>query len=87
MGKGGEIHTLLRNGCHELGLDIHSDGLVNLESYYDELLRWSRRMNLIGKNLSAEDIVADHFLDSLLLLPHFRKTQSSLARQSSQCIQ
>lgn len=78
MGKGGEIHSLLRNGCHDLGLDIHSDGLVRLEAYYDELLRWSRRMNLIGKNLSAEDIVADHFLDSLLLLPYFRKTQSSL---------
>ncbi len=78
MGNDGIIQSLLRDGCHELELDIDRDGLAKLETYYLELRRWSRRMNLIGKNQSAEAIIADHFLDSLLLLPHFSKQQSSL---------
>ena len=78
MVKNGEVQSLLRAGCSELDLDVDGAGLVSLEKYFLELIRWSRKMNLIGKNQDTGDIIANHFLDSLVLLPYLRKKQSFL---------
>lgn len=73
-----EIQAMLRDGCSELKIEVTDEGLGRLESYFHELKHWSRRMNLIGKSQDSEDIIANHFLDSLLLLPQLREKQSTL---------
>lgn len=78
MIEDGEIQTLLSDGCRALDIGVSAESLVHLETYYNELRRWSRKMNLIGKSQSAADIIANHFLDALILLPHFRKGPCSL---------
>lgn len=61
--------AFLQQGDRELGLDLTPGQRADLCRYYQELDRWSRKMNLVARAPMAE-ILTTHFLDSLTLLPH-----------------
>ena len=49
-----------------------------LYEYFLELKRWSRKVNLISKSATDEEIVEKHFLDSLALLNLLKLPSASL---------
>lgn len=58
----------LELGLQRLGLTIPLAAKEQLLLYFSELKKWSQRINLIAKASDAE-IMENHFLDSLTLLP------------------
>jgi 16S rRNA (guanine527-N7)-methyltransferase len=66
---GTDFHALLKAGCERLGLELGNDVVERLFVYFEELKRWSRKINLIARETREEDIIESHFLDSLTLLP------------------
>lgn len=60
--------SLLQQGLDSFGLALDDNGVDRLFLYFNELKKWSRKINLIAKNTSDEEIVEKHFLDSLTLL-------------------
>jgi 16S rRNA (guanine527-N7)-methyltransferase len=67
--SGVDSRTLLKGGCERLGLKLENAAIDRLLIYYEELKRWSRKINLISKETTDEQIIENHFLDSLTLLP------------------
>ncbi len=68
--KGFEFVEGLRSGCEVLGLpDLDAEAEERLLTYFQELKHWSRKINLIAKRASDQEILEKHFLDSLTLLP------------------
>lgn len=59
----------LVRGLAALDIAVGAEGLAALSRYHAELKRWSARMNLIAKNTPDGQILENHFLDSLTLLP------------------
>ncbi len=60
----------LRAGCEAMGLPpVNTTAEQDLYSYFQELKHWSRKINLIAKGATDEEILEKHFLDSLTLLP------------------
>lgn len=59
----------LAAGLGQLGLALPAPSLARLARYFGELKKWSRKVNLIAKTASDEEIIENHFLDSLTLLP------------------
>lgn len=60
---------LFRDGLAQLALSLDEPTIEKLVRYCQELLKWNRKVNLVAKNTSLEDIVEKHFLDSLTLVP------------------
>lgn len=61
---------ILAQGCKALGIPLsHAESIDRLVCYYNELVKWNRRMNLVSQATELE-MVESHFLDSLTLLPH-----------------
>lgn len=61
---------ILEQGCKALGITLsHEESIGRLVLYYNELVKWNRRMNLVSQ-ASAQETVENHFLDSLTLLPY-----------------
>jgi 16S rRNA (guanine527-N7)-methyltransferase len=71
--KGGEVgidfRFLLKGGCERLGLELDNAAVERLFVYFEELKRWGRKINLIARESTDEQIIENHFLDSLTLLP------------------
>lgn len=44
------------------------DGVARLETYLNELLKWNSKVNLVAREMTVEEILEKHFLDSLSLL-------------------
>ncbi|MGB3211721.1 MAG: 16S rRNA (guanine(527)-N(7))-methyltransferase RsmG [Desulforhopalus sp.] len=59
----------LETGLRIMGIDVSADASGRLILYFQELKKWSRKVNLIAKSTSDEQIVENHFLDSLSILP------------------
>lgn len=59
---------LLRKGLSQLDITLTEQSIANLVQYSLELLKWNRKVNLVAKNTSLEDVVEKHFLDSLALV-------------------
>ncbi len=59
----------LAKGCASLGLEVDDAAAGRLYGYFRELKKWSRKVNLIARGTGDEQIVENHFLDSLTLLP------------------
>lgn len=72
------FEPLLRDGAGDLDIDIDGRQARRLYCYFQELKRWSKKMNLISRNVSDEEIVEKHFLDSLALLPLLEERQAGL---------
>lgn len=64
-----DFRPLLKGGCERLGIELERAAVERLFIYYEELKRWSRKINLIARETSDEQIIENHFLDSLTLLP------------------
>ncbi|MEW6518502.1 MAG: 16S rRNA (guanine(527)-N(7))-methyltransferase RsmG [Thermodesulfobacteriota bacterium] len=62
---------ILEQGCQALGITLshQPESIERLVCYYNELVKWNRRMNLVAQ-ASEQEMVESHFLDSLTLLPH-----------------
>ncbi|THB70180.1 MAG: 16S rRNA (guanine(527)-N(7))-methyltransferase RsmG, partial [Desulfobulbaceae bacterium] len=63
-----DFGQILSAGVDEFGISLSSNSLSTLHCYYQELQKWSRKVNLIARGTSAAEIVEKHFLDSLALL-------------------
>lgn len=63
---------LLREGAGLLGIGLSEEDLDRLLVYVAELAKWSRRINLIARDTPELQILENHFLDSLTLLPLLR---------------
>jgi len=68
------FYTLLADGLERLGIEIEGDAYDRLFLYFSELKKWNKKVNLVAKRTSDDDLVENHFLDSLALLPIFAKS-------------
>ena len=64
-----DSRDLLVRGGAQLGLAMDVAGVERLLVYLAELMKWSRRVNLIARDTPEAQVVETHFLDSLTLLP------------------
>jgi len=64
-----DFSTRLEKGLQVLGIAISPDAAARLSIYFSELRKWGKKVNLIAKSTSDEQIVENHFLDSLTILP------------------
>lgn len=64
-----KVESLLADGAAALAFPLSSDQLERLVHYHAELSRWMRRINLVARETSAEQLVELHFLDSLTMAP------------------
>ncbi len=67
-GDSSQIAQLFATGLEKINLQLPDERVACLIRYYQQLLVWSKKMNLVGKKQSPAQIVENHFLDSLLLL-------------------
>lgn len=56
-------------GLAGLNLTVQPEVVDRLTLYFGELLKWSRKVNLIARETKPLQIIENHFLDSLTLLP------------------
>ncbi len=54
----------LINGATRLGLSLNPEQVARFKLYYEELIRWNRRVNLTAI-VDYEEVQLKHFLDSL----------------------
>ncbi len=64
-----DFREQLQQGCGALGIVLDGEAVERLFLYFTELMRWSRKINLIAKGAAEAEILENHFLDSLTLLP------------------
>ena len=64
-----DSRDLLVRGAAQLGLAMDVAGVERLLVYLAELMKWSRRVNLVARDTPEAQVVETHFLDSLTLLP------------------
>jgi 16S rRNA (guanine527-N7)-methyltransferase len=60
---------LLIRGALALGLQLEEEAQEKLFVYFQELCKWRRRVNLIARETPEPQIIENHFLDSLTLVP------------------
>lgn len=74
-----KIYPLFDKGLVKLGIELPDELIAQLVRYGQELIKWNRKINLVAKKTSFEDIVEKHFLDSLTILPVLQslKTQNT----------
>jgi len=73
-----DFKTRLREGSDQLDLGVPDDSFARLDIYFQELKKWSRKVNLIARSSSDEDILEKHFLDSLTILPLLKEPGAHL---------
>ena len=59
----------LVNGLDIMGLSVDARALERLLVYFIELRKWKRKVNLVARDSTDIQILENHFLDSLTLLP------------------
>ena len=72
------FEPMLATGAARLGVELDPLKTRRLYDYFTELKRWSRKVNLISRSGSDEEIVENHFLDSLALLGVLGELPTSL---------
>ena len=60
---------LIRKGLAKLSITLTDQSISGLVQYALELIKWNKKVNLVAKDTSLEDIVEKHFLDSLTIIP------------------
>jgi 16S rRNA (guanine527-N7)-methyltransferase len=69
---------LLGRGARHLGIGLDGKQSQNLHRYFLQLRHWSRKINLIARDSSDEQIIENHFIDSLALLNLFDASTARL---------
>ena len=65
--------------CKHFGIEINNNQLDLFKKYYEILLDWNQKINLISRTLTKpggngnNQILEKHFLDSILFLPEIKK--------------
>lgn len=72
----GDSRSLLLEGAGQLGIELESAACDQLLVYLVELMKWSRRVNLIARDTPERQAIETHFLDSLTLLPLLWESES-----------
>jgi 16S rRNA (guanine527-N7)-methyltransferase len=78
MGGNVNFQTMMEQGTASLKLKVDKSTTNNLHSYFQELQRWSKKINLIAKGSDSATIIEKHFLDSLTILPFLTKSGTHL---------
>jgi 16S rRNA (guanine527-N7)-methyltransferase len=73
-----EFENLVCQGCTGYGIDLDRTAVEKLYLYFQELKRWSQKVNLIARETADHAIVENHFIDSLALLMLLDEKQDSL---------
>ncbi len=68
----------LKEGLDHLELSLANHSIQSLEIYFNELKKWAGKINLIARSSTDEEILENHFIDSLTILPLLKKTDSHL---------
>lgn len=68
------MRDILFKAAFALDMSLSEKELISFETYYRELLKWNKMINLVSVK-SALDIPIKHFLDSLTLVPFIQDTQ------------
>jgi 16S rRNA (guanine527-N7)-methyltransferase len=63
----------LTAGLNQLEITLSDDSARQLEIYFNELKKWAGKINLIARSSSDEQILENHFIDSLTLFPFLKK--------------
>ena len=63
-----DFYKELRSGCAQMDITLDPKGEDQLFAYFNELKKWSRKVNLIARDTADDQIVENHFLESLALL-------------------
>lgn len=65
-----DAETFLARGILAMGLVIENEAavLARLNRYFGELQKWNKKVNLVARTLDDEQVLENHFLDSLSLL-------------------
>lgn len=64
-----DFKARLASGLESFGMTLPPESVERLQLYFNELLKWSKKVNLIAKDTNPEQILESHFIDSLTLLP------------------
>lgn len=64
-----DFRQRLAAGLKILEIEISPEASDRLALYFNELKKWSGKVNLIAKSTGDDQIVENHFLDSLTILP------------------
>jgi 16S rRNA (guanine527-N7)-methyltransferase len=73
----GKVETLLRSGANEVGVQLNPHMLKMLLIYFNELKEWNQKLNLTSLQ-NDRDIIIDHFVDSLSVVPYLPKSGNLL---------
>jgi 16S rRNA (guanine527-N7)-methyltransferase len=65
----GDCRQLLQAGLTNFKMSLPAESGERLARYFEELKKWNRKINLIAKGTVDQQIIENHFLDSLTLLP------------------
>ncbi len=65
-----DIENFLARGLGLMGLSLDNqpEALSRLSLYFQELKKWNRKINLVARSLDDQQILENHFLDSLTLI-------------------
>ena len=66
-----DVENFLALGLERMDLHLENqdEALSRLADYFQELKKWNRKVNLVGRKQDDQVILENHFLDSLTLLP------------------
>jgi 16S rRNA (guanine527-N7)-methyltransferase len=65
-----DIENFLSHGLDLMGISFDNEPavLTRLSLYFQELKKWNRKINLVARSLDDQQILENHFLDSLSLI-------------------
>ena len=72
-----DVENFLVQGLERMGLHLENqdEAVSRLVGYFQELKKWNRKINLVGRKQDDQMILENHFLDSLTLLPLLEQDQ------------
>lgn len=65
-----DFHKEFARGCKLMKLAVNEELVEQQYVYFNELKKWSKKVNLIAKGTEDLQILENHFLDSLAMLGH-----------------
>ena len=64
-----ELEEKFARGLAAIDVEVTAEDVARLAAYFAELLKWRAKINLVARNTPVDDLLENHFLDSLTLLP------------------